>query len=182
MEGFPNHRASSAILFKSTIAFVVVMSLSCGPQFSEDSSTSSIETRPGKVGIPKLTLFAMKDQNPFVVTSLSAEIGTLRALEPSSQEEYLLRRGLAIVIDGALKRHEYEGKDHFWIKMVLVSGKDEYDRARWGNALVLALLEIDREAIVALKAFDVDTLPLAQVQQLVKKHQLTLDSISKLSK
>jgi len=89
---------------------------------------------------------------------------------------------LVNLIDFGSGRKEYKDYDHFVIKIVLMNQVDEYGRDKWGSALDLAAVEVDRLAIRALRSGDLDALTLEDTRGLFASRRLFLVNIAKANK
>src|SRR5260370_12700999 len=131
---------------------------------------------------PASVLYAMKDNKPFILMNMAPDLDGLKLMDASAQEEYLLKRTLVNLIDFGSGRKEYKDYDHFVIKIVLMNQVDEYGRDKWGSALDLAAVEVDRLAIRALRSGDLDALTLEDTRGLFASRRLFLVNIAKANK
>jgi hypothetical protein len=136
-----------------------------------------------RVAIDEKSLFVVKkDGHPCAHANLAKELPTLQSLNAAGQEEYILKRALVIVTESVLSRKECQSAEHFSVRLILVSKLDEYGRPKWGEASQLALLELDRAAVQALKPEAVDALSLDRLRGLFTSRHISLECISQVGK
>ena len=99
----------------------------------------------------KTVMYVVKEGKPFILVDLARELPNFKDYAPAGQEEYLLKRALMIAASGdVLKRKEYEGKDAFVVRMILLLETDEYGRPKFNAAPEIALLEVARKVAAGL--------------------------------
>jgi hypothetical protein len=118
--------------------------------------TGPPSTQPTKVGA---IACLMKDGKPFIMVNMAPELPNFGKAGKQAKEDYLQKRAAEVIIDFALTKEEYEGKDTFVVRMVLLDGKDDYNRPKWGSAVNLAFLELKREPLAGLSKDGLATIP-----------------------
>lgn len=127
-------------------------------------------------------LYTLKDQMPFVLMDLAPELPKLKRYGHEGREEYLLKRALAVLVsDRVRKRKEYEGKDAFVIRMILLMELDEYGKPKWGNAPEIALLEIARDGVSSLTLDAVAALDLDAARKIFRTCRLSPANIDRVA-
>jgi hypothetical protein len=101
-------------------------------------------------------LFLVSNNTPFILMDMAPELPALRNLNAGAREHYLMKRAVAVVLDNALSKKQFAGKETFVIRMVLVSKKDEYGRPLWGEATELARFELDRSVLAGVTSQSID--------------------------
>jgi hypothetical protein len=154
------------------------------PDGTDGHQRTPVPVPPARgVVIPPQSLFVVKqDGHPCAHANLVAELPTLQSLGAVGQEEYILKRALVIVTESVLPRKDCQSAEHFSVRLILVSKLDEYGRPKWGEASQLAVLELDRAAVEALKPEAVDALSLDRLRSLFTSRQLALECISQVGK
>jgi hypothetical protein len=122
-------------------------------------STGCADNQAGKdkPGVGQ-ALFLVNKNAPFILMDMAPELAALQHLDGGEREHYLMKRAVTTVLDKALAKKEFAGKDTFTIRMVLVTKKDEYGRPLWGEARELARFELDRSILVGLTSQSVDVI------------------------
>lgn len=159
-----------------------------GPVSRPDETTAAEEepsTNPEKVDVlagpfTKNVTYVVKEQKPFILMDLAPELRALKAHGKPAQAEYLLKRALMVAAaDNVLRRKEYEGKDVFVVRMILLTELDEYGKPKWGSARELALLEVPRSAVSALSQEQINAMKLEEAKKLFTSRKMSLANISK---
>jgi hypothetical protein len=126
----------------------------------------------------KTVMYVLKDGKPFVLVDLAPELPNFKDYAPAGQEEYLLKRALLIAAgDDVLKRKEYEGKDAFVVRMILLLEMDEYGQPKFSAAPEIALLEVARKVAAGLTPRRIAAMTLDEARQAVASRHLTLANI-----
>ncbi len=139
--------------------------------------------RAGKVDVlsgprTKGLMYVMKEGNPVIVADLAPEMANFQDYAPAGQEEYLLKRALIIAAAGdVLKRKQYEGKDAFVVRIILVLKTDEYGRPSFGDAPEIALLRVARETAAGLTPQRIAAMTLEEAKKAFASRQVTLTNI-----
>jgi hypothetical protein len=139
--------------------------------------------RVGKVDVlsgprTKTVMYVIKEGNPVIFVDFSPELPNFQSCAPAGQEEYLLKRALLIASAGdVLKRKEYEGKDAFVVRIILVLKTDEYDRPSFGDAPEIALLHLARETAARLTPQRIAAMTLEESRKAFVSRQVTLTNI-----
>ncbi len=125
-------------------------------------------------------LSVVKQDKPFILMDLAPELSKLRGYTPAAQEEYLVKRALMVVrSDGVWKKKEYEGKNTFVVRMILLVELDEYGKPKWASALEIALVEIPRSALAQRSREAIAALDRQQTRKAVENCRLSLENIEK---
>jgi hypothetical protein len=126
----------------------------------------------------KTIMYVLKEGNPFVLVDLAPELPNFQGYPPAGQEEYLLKRALVIAAgDEVLKRKEYQGKDTFTVRIILLLETDEYGRPKFSAAPEIALLRVAREVAARLTPKGIAAMTLAEARKSLAGCQLTLGNI-----
>jgi hypothetical protein len=119
----------------------------CTETTDPSTTTGPLTTQPAKVGA---LACLMKDDKPYIMVNMAPELPNFGKAPKRTKEDYLLRRAAEVIIDFALAKEEYDGKASFVLRMVLLDGKDDYNRPKWGSAVDLAFLELKRDSLTGL--------------------------------
>jgi len=107
---------------------VALMASGCDDKSTPPAVDGGVPAGPARV------LTTLKDEKPYILMDMSPELGTFKSLQGTERETFLLRRAVKAVHEHGLKETKFTGKDSFVVRMVLVEGKDEYNRPKWGSA------------------------------------------------
>jgi len=125
-------------------------------------------------------LAVVKQEKPFILMDLAPELPKLKGYTPAAQEEYLVKRALmAVRSDNVWKKKEYEGKNTFVVRMILLGELDEYGKPKWGSAPEIAHMEIPRGAAAPLRRETIAALDREQTRKAVENCRFSLDNIDK---
>jgi len=117
---------------------VALMASGCDDKSTPPAVDGGVPAGPAQV------LTTLKDEKPYILMDMSPELGTFKSLQGTERETFLLRRAVKAVHEHGLKETKFTGKDSFVVRMVLVEGKDEYNRPKWGSAKEIAIMETNR--------------------------------------
>ncbi len=81
--------------------------------------------------------------------------------------------------DGVWKKKEYEGKNTFVVRMILLMELDEYGKPKWASALEIALMEIPRSALVQRTREAIAALDRDETRKAVENCRFSLENIEK---
>jgi hypothetical protein len=125
-------------------------------------------------------LSVVRDQKPFILMDMAPELARLKGYTPAAQEEYLVKRALmAVRSDNVWKKKEYEGKDSFVVRMILLMELDEYGKPKWGSAMEIALVEVPRGAVAQRTREAIAALDRDQARKAIEKCRFSLENIEK---
>ena len=85
------------------------------------------------------------------------------------------------MLPGKASRPEYKDRSSFVVRMIVLVGRDEYQRPQWGSARELALLEIDRAALEKLSNDQIAELDAASLDKLMLAQKLSLANLAGLA-
>jgi hypothetical protein len=140
------------------------------------SDKADVSTGP----LTSTILSVVKDQKPFILMDMAPELARLKGYTPAAQEEYLVKRALtAVRSDNVWKKKEYEGKDSFVVRMILLTELDEYGKPKWGSALEIAIVEIPRRAVAQRTREAIAALDREQARKAVENCRFSLENIEK---
>jgi len=132
---------------------------------------------PGK--LPKdAVLLAVKDGKPFLLVNVASRLDSLKRVDRGDQEAFLQGQALWTVVDAALGHQPYQGKDHFVVRMITITERDEYARPKWGSAVELAVLELDRAAVAGLTTAGVEKMPPEKTTSLFTARRFSLENLA----
>ena len=90
------------------------------------------------------SIYSKKDGKAFVLLDLQPQAARLRRLSQAERQDYLLKCAVEAVQQPDMDRADLRGFEQCVVRLVLVVGRDSYDRPDWGNAVEIALVEISR--------------------------------------
>src|SRR5580704_3650244 len=130
-----------------------------------------MEETPIAVASPE-ALRVVKDGKVLILVDLRPKWDQLRKLAALRQAEYLKRSAVHEGLNLPADRPEFAGKDAVTVRMVLLQGRDEYNRPKWGTAEELGLFELSRSALRGLTPETVNQLPEPDLDRLFTSMRL----------
>lgn len=107
---------------------------------------------------PGAALAVVKDGKPFIMADLGSDAAKADRLDSSAKQVFLMRQAASIAIDKGLGKKEFVGMPQLVVRLVLVEGRDEYQRPKWGNAKEYGLFELDRAKLEKIEQKNVSEL------------------------
>jgi hypothetical protein len=117
-----------------------------------------IEENP--VPAPSATaLRVVKDGTALILVDVQPEWDRLLKLTAPQRAAYFKRQAVMEALNLPTDQPQFAGKDRVKVRMVLLQGRDEYNRPKWGNAGEVAVFELSRSALDGITAESVNHLP-----------------------
>ncbi len=139
------------------------------PDQVEDTSVIDLSQPPLATDI----ISVVKDGMGYVLLDILPEVPKLQGHSPSSQQEYLRRRALQILIGQISLEKDLQGQKEFLVRMIVLISRDEYNRVQWATAPELARFVFAKPEGLTVEA--VAGMALEDIERLIQQETVSLE-------